>query len=106
MNVGARVGRGSDGFQFGAPLLVFDATGDRAFLEMGRARTLAHMAPHLTHTGVHDHGFNNVSTYGNLLRLLEDGRYEGSEWEQRYYQLALRTSGAVRCHTAICAPSA
>ena len=32
------------------------------------------MAPHLTHTGVHDHGFNNVSTYGNLLRLMSEGR--------------------------------
>ena len=27
------------------------------------------MAPHVSHVGVHDHGFNNVSTYGNLLRL-------------------------------------
>ena len=25
------------------------------------------MAPHVSHIGVHDHGFNNVSTYGNLL---------------------------------------
>ena len=26
--------------------------------------------PTVSHTGVHDHGFNNVSTYGNLLRLM------------------------------------
>ncbi len=26
------------------------------------------------HIGVHDHGFNNVSTYGNLLRLMVEGR--------------------------------
>ena len=32
------------------------------------------MAPHVTHVGVHDHGFNNVSTYGNLLRLMNEGR--------------------------------
>jgi len=86
----------TQGFQFGAPLLVFDATRDTAMLEMGRARTLAHMAPHLTHIGVHDHGFNNLSTYGNLLRLIEEGRYEGSDWERRYYQLALQSSGAVQ----------
>src|SRR5919108_427820 len=49
----------TQGFQFGAPLLQFDATGDREFLELGRSRTLERMAPHLTHTGVHDHGFNN-----------------------------------------------
>ncbi len=36
------------------------------------------MAPHLTHTGVHDHGFNNVSTYGNLWRLAREGRFEAS----------------------------
>ena len=56
----------TQGFQFGSALLQFDATGDRAFLELGRSRTLERMAPHLTHMGVHDHGFNNVSTYGNL----------------------------------------
>ena len=32
------------------------------------------MASHVTHVGVHDHGFNNVSTYGNLLRLMREGR--------------------------------
>ena len=41
------------------------------------------MAPHLTHVGVHDHGFNNVSTYGNLWRLAREGRIEAGEWEQR-----------------------
>ena len=24
------------------------------------------MAAHVSHTGVHDHGFNNLSTYGNF----------------------------------------
>src|SRR5260221_4115754 len=43
----------------------FDATGEREFLELGRARTVERMPPHLTHMGVHDHGFNNVSTYGD-----------------------------------------
>ena len=56
----------TQGFQFGSALLQFDATGDERFLELGRERTVGVMAPHLTHVGVHDHGFNNVSTYGNL----------------------------------------
>jgi unsaturated chondroitin disaccharide hydrolase len=86
----------TQGFQFGSALLQFDATGDEAFLDLGRARTLDRMAPHLTHVGVHDHGFNNVSTYGNLLRLAREGRIDASDWEVRFYELALRVSGAVQ----------
>ena len=40
------------------------------------------MASHLTHVGVHDHGFNNVSTYGNLLRLMREGRIADNAWER------------------------
>src|SRR5215471_4413781 len=58
----------TQGFQFGSAILHFDATGEREFLEIGRLRTVEVMAPHVSHMGVHDHGFNNVSTYGNLLR--------------------------------------
>jgi hypothetical protein len=54
------------------------------------------MAPHLTHMGVHDHGFNNVSTYGTLWRLTREGRIEASDWERRFYELALKVSGAVQ----------
>jgi unsaturated chondroitin disaccharide hydrolase len=86
----------TQGFQFGSALLQFDATGDRAFLELGRARTVERMAPHLTHVGVHDHGFNNVSTYGTLWRLDREGRIEASDWERRFYELALKVSGAVQ----------
>jgi len=86
----------TQGFQFGSALLQFDATGDRAFLDLGRARTLERMAPHLTHVGVHDHGFNNVSTYGTLWRLAREGRIDASDWEQRFYALALQVSGAVQ----------
>ena len=63
----------TQGFQFGSAILQFDATGDRAFLDLGRARTLDRMSPHLTHVGVHDHGFNNVSTYGALWRMARAG---------------------------------
>ena len=71
----------TEGFVYGAALLQFDATGDREFLELGRARTVERMAPHLTHVGVHDHGFNNVSTSGALWRLAREGRYDASDWE-------------------------
>jgi hypothetical protein len=86
----------TQGFQFGAALQQFDATGEAAFLELGRARTLASMGPHLTHFGVHDHGFNNVSTYGHLLRLIDEGRIEAGAWEREHHALALRCSGAVQ----------
>src|SRR5213078_413113 len=66
----------TQGFQFGSAILQFDATGDRAFLELGRSRTVERMAPHVSHVGVHDHGFNNVSTYGALWRLAAEGRFE------------------------------
>jgi hypothetical protein len=97
---GVYVSRGwtewTQGFQFGSALLQFDATDDREFLELGRSRTLERMAPHLTHAGVHDHGFNNVSTYGALWRLARERRFEASPWEIRCYALALRVSGAVQ----------
>ncbi|HTS27032.1 MAG TPA: hypothetical protein VMH81_14250 [Bryobacteraceae bacterium] len=86
----------TQGFQFGSAILQFDATGEREFLEIGRNRTLAVMAPHVTHTGVHDHGFNNISTYGNLLRLMAEGRIPDNPWERRFYEMALKCSGAVQ----------
>jgi len=86
----------TQGFQFGSAILQFDATGEREFLEIGRKRTVALMASHVSHTGVHDHGFNNVSTYGNLLRLAREGRIDASEWEQNFYRIALQVSGAVQ----------
>src|SRR6185503_7808439 len=88
----------TQGFQFGSALLQFDATGEADFLELGRARTIERMAPHLTHVGVHDHGFNNVSTYGNLWRLAREMRIEIGEWERRFYELGLKVTGAVQAH--------
>src|SRR5688572_12594354 len=60
----------TQGFQYGCAALVFDATDDRKFYDLARRRTIKFMLPHVTHVGVHDHGFNNLSTYGNLRRLL------------------------------------
>jgi unsaturated chondroitin disaccharide hydrolase len=86
----------TQGFQYGSALLQFDATGEDQFLELGREQTLAVMAPHLTHVGVHDHGFNNVSTYGNLWRLMNQGRVGEESWQRRFLELALKVSGAVQ----------
>lgn len=88
----------TQGFQFGSALLQFDASGDREFLDLGRSRTLERMSGHLTHMGGHDHGFNNVSTYGNLWRLAVEERFDASEWEVRLYEMALKVSGAVQAH--------
>jgi unsaturated chondroitin disaccharide hydrolase len=86
----------TQGFQYGSAILQFDATGDQDFLEIGRRNTLKVMTPHISHIGVHDHGFNNVSTYGNLLRLMREGKIAFDEWEQNFYELALKISGAVQ----------
>ena len=64
----------TQGFEFGSAILQFDATGDERFLELGLDRIRAEMPAHVTHFGVHDHGFNKVSTYGNLRRLILEGR--------------------------------
>jgi hypothetical protein len=86
----------TQGFQFGAALLQFDATGDERFLNLGRTATIDRMASHVTHFGVHDHGFNNVSTYGNLHRLMREGRIPFDQRELDLYALALKASGAVQ----------
>jgi len=86
----------TQGFQFGSALLQFDATGDERFLEIGRRKTIERMATHVSHVGVHDHGFNNISTYGNLLRLMREGKIPSNEREKDFYELALKISGAVQ----------
>ena len=86
----------TQGFQYGSAILQFDATGENQFLELGRNATVEKMAPHLGHFGVHDHGFNNISTYGNLLRLMNEGKISFNEWEKHFYELALKLSGAVQ----------
>jgi hypothetical protein len=97
---GAYTSRGwtewTQGFLFGSSILQFDATGDAEFLESGRSGTTRHMATHVSHVGVHDHGFNNISTYGNLHRLMREGRIPPDGWEKQFYELALKVSGAVQ----------
>lgn len=86
----------TQGFQYGAAVLQYDATNQKPFLKIGRDQTVQRMATHVSHIGVHDHGFNNVSTYGNLLRLMREGRIPQNEFEQNFYELALKVSGAVQ----------
>ena len=86
----------TEGFRYGIAILHFDATNDKESLESGRNNTVRHMATHVSHIGVHDHGFNNLSTYGNLRRLMLEGRIPNNEWEKHFYELAIKTSGAVQ----------
>jgi len=84
------------GFFIGLAILQFDLTGDERFLAIGREKTNHLMASHVSHLGVHDHGFNNVSTYGNLRRLMLEGRIPHDAYELHFYELALKLSGAVQ----------
>ncbi|HMD61740.1 MAG TPA: glycosyl hydrolase [Opitutaceae bacterium] len=86
----------TQGFQYGSAILQFMATGDRRALAIGRGGTLQRMAMHVSHVGVHDHGFNNVSTFGNLYNLAKSGGMRADEGEIRFYELALKVSGAVQ----------
>ena len=86
----------TEGFRYGSMLLQFDATDETEMLELGRRLTIGRMPVHLTHSGVHDHGFNTVSTYGALLRLMDAGRVRHDPWERETYRTAIMTSGAVQ----------
>ncbi|HVT81403.1 MAG TPA: glycosyl hydrolase, partial [Phycisphaerae bacterium] len=86
----------TQGFQYGMGVLAFDVTGDERVLTRMRKRIVERMAPHVSHRGVHDHGFNNISTYGNLRRLMREGKIAANVWEMNFYELALKASGAVQ----------
>ena len=86
----------TQGFQYGSAILQYDADNHDECLEYGRQNTLEKMALHLTHMGVHDHGFNNLSTYGNLHRLMREGKIPPNTWEKHFYELALKASSAVQ----------
>src|SRR4051812_6551257 len=86
----------TQGFQFGMAFLQFDATGEPGFLKLGREKTVKLMASHVSHVGVHDHGFNNISTYGNLRRLMLEGKIPAQRDELNFTEVALKVSGAVQ----------
>ncbi|HVZ64608.1 MAG TPA: glycosyl hydrolase [Lacunisphaera sp.] len=84
----------TEGFHYGSAFLQFDATGEQRFAAQAQQLTVARMASHVSHTGVHDHGFNNLSTYGNWLRLQREGRLPASHID--FCELALKVSGATQ----------
>jgi unsaturated chondroitin disaccharide hydrolase len=86
----------TQGFEFGSAILQFDASGEQRFLDLAMQRIRAEMPAHLTNFGSHDHGFNQISTYGNLRRLSKEGRIDLHPGQQDYVELALRCSGAVQ----------
>ncbi len=86
----------TQGFQYGSRILQFDATGDEEHLEKAKQLIADNMAPHVSDFGVHDHGFNNISTYGNLWRLMQEGKIPRNRQEQNFYEMALKVSGAVQ----------
>lgn len=88
----------TEGFVYGSAILHYDATGEEGALAYGKEMTVRQMASHVSHFGVHDHGFNNVSTYGNLLRLMNEGVLPENEWEKNFYEVALKVSGAVQAN--------
>jgi hypothetical protein len=86
----------TQGFQHGLAILAFDGTGQSELLKLGRSRTLERMGSHVSHIGVHDHAFNNLSTYGNLRRLMREARIPYNSWEMAFYDMALKTSASVQ----------
>ncbi len=87
----------TQGFQYGVLLLAGEGVGDAGAMRIARDRVLSRMTSHLTHVGVHDHGFNTLSTYGTLARLLAEGRDLGHrERDLALCVQAVRVSGAVQ----------
>jgi unsaturated chondroitin disaccharide hydrolase len=84
----------TEGFNYGSGFLQFDATGEQRFADAAIKLTVDRMASHVSHIGVHDHGFNNLSTYGNWLRLQREGKLPANQLES--CELALKISGAVQ----------
>lgn len=86
----------TQGFEFGSMLLQFEATKKSWFLDRARWGIREYMATHVSHVGVHDHGFNNVSTYGQLWRQMREGFMAEDPRERECCELALKASGAVQ----------
>lgn len=86
----------TQGFQYGSALLQYEVTGEAAFLAMARKGIREVMASHVSHVGVHDHGFNNVSTYGTLRRMILEGRANEAAGDLQACELALKVSGAIQ----------
>lgn len=88
----------TQGFLYGSALLVYDAGGADSLLLTALAGIDAAMPMHVTHFGVHDHGFNNVSTYGNLRRLILENRIPQHGQRLPACEIALKASAAVQAY--------
>lgn len=86
----------TQGFMYGCMLLAGDGLDDAKLMKMGTDRTLKYMLPHVTHTGVHDHGFNNLSTYGNITRLIREKKIKDTAGIESVCTTAIAASGAVQ----------
>jgi hypothetical protein len=84
------------GFEFGSMLLQYDACGEERYYTDAVTCIQTYMPDHLTHAGVHDHGFNTISTYGNILRLAWEGKHPLNPDALGAASLAVRVSGAVQ----------
>jgi len=84
----------TEGFNYGSGFLQFDATGEQRFADAAAKLTVERMASHVSHVGVHDHGFNNLSTYGNWLRLQREGKLPANQID--FCEMAIKASGAVQ----------
>ncbi|MAX23643.1 MAG: glycosyl hydrolase [Phycisphaeraceae bacterium] len=86
----------TQGFMFGNILLAGDGLDDAKLMKLGTDRTLQYMLPHVTHIGVHDHGFNNLSTYGNIIRLIREKKMKDTAGIEATCKTAVAASGAVQ----------
>jgi len=86
----------TEGFAYGSQFLQFDATGEQRFADSAMELTVSKMASHVSHIGVHDHGFNNLSTYGNWRRLQREGKLPADSGTANFCDLALKVSGAIQ----------
>ena len=86
----------TEGFVYGSSFLQYDATGEERYLDLARKYTVERMASHVSHVGVHDHGFNNLSCYGNWLRLIREGKIESCKADVDFCELASKVSGATQ----------
>ncbi len=86
----------TQGFQFGSELFQYEASDDTYFLNLAIENIKTKMTSHVSHFGVHDHGFNNLSTYGNLLRLMNEGKIPEDNWLKEFCILALKLSASVQ----------
>ncbi|HOL18956.1 MAG TPA: glycoside hydrolase family 88 protein [Candidatus Hydrogenedens sp.] len=83
------------GFMYGIPLLLYELTNDESLLDKVRDE-IHKLDSYLTHHGVHDHGFNILSSYGHLWRMGLCEIFTPKEYELEQYKLAIRVSSAVQ----------